>query len=476
MHRSALLVVATLGLALGAAPAWATPAVAPIFAAKKAASASKKNIAVGQIDGPKGAKLRSTLMLRVKDAGYSVTDAEDLKAGSNKATIAKMAKVLTVDAVVLGKASGNTLTLSIYKADGRRIEQVKLKASSSAKLEIAIEDEFDDIIVAPLAKAAGGKGVIEPKEEPGPAPKEEEAEPESAEDAPPPQEEPPPEEKPEEAEAEAKEEPKQAPRAGRGAVELDLKLRVYSRSFEYTDLVGVRDPNSRRTLRPYNLDFAPAFDFAGIVYPGAFFTDGIASNFGIMGSFVLGIATSTDFEQTIPGTTNKVVTELKTTSQAWDVGVRGRIPIGPAEIALFATYGSQSFILHGDEGGPTGLPPLIPDVKYMFVRLGAEARVRLAKVLIGGHIAPRILTSVRNIDLENVWFPGATGHGLDFGLMLGYGVLPFMDIVLEAAFTGYGFDFNGIPDNPVLAPVVAGGATDRYNSISLGVKFTLGGN
>lgn len=476
MHRSALLVVATFGLALGASPAWALPGGAPIFAAKKAQTATKKNIAVGQIDGPKGSKLRSTLMLRVKDAGYSVTDAEDLKAGSSKATISKMAKVLAVDAVVLGKASGNTLTLSIYKANGSRVEQVKLKGASSAKLENAIEDEFDDIVVAPLAKAAGGKGVIESKEEESAPPPEEEAEPETEEHPPTPQEEPPPEEKPDEAEPEAKAEPKQNPKHRQGALELDLKMRVYSRSFEYTDLAGVRDPTSRRTLRPYTLDFAPALDFAGIVYPGAFFTDGIASNFGLMGSVVLGIATSTDFEQQLAGTTNKLVTQLKTSSQAWDVGVRGRIPIGPAEIALFATYGSQSFILHGDEGGTTSLPPLVPDVKYMFVRLGAEARVRIAKVLIGGRIAPRILTSVKNIDLERVWFPGAKGHGLDFGLMLGYGVLPFMDIVLEAAFTGYGFDFNGIPDDPVLAPVVAGGATDRYNSLSLGVKFTLGGN
>lgn len=476
MHRSILLAVATFGLAFGSSPTWATPAPAPIFGAKKAQTATKKNIAVGQIDGPKGAKLRTTLMMRVKDAGYSVTDAEDLKAGSSKATISKMAKVLAVDAVVLGKVNGNTLTLGIYKANGSRVEQVKLKAASSAKLENAIEDEFDDIVVAPLAKAAGGKGVVEAKEEPAPPP-EEESEPEAEERAaPPPQEEPPPEEKADAPEPEAKEEPKQPAKAGKAPLELDVKMRVYSRSFEYTDLVGVRDPNSHRTLRPYSLDFAPALDFAGIVYPAAFFTDGIASNFGIMGSFVQGFATSTDFEQTIPGTTNKLVTELKTSSQAWDVGLRGRIPIGPAEIALFATYGSQSFILHGDEGGTTSMPALVPDVKYMFVRLGAEARVRVAKVLIGGRIAPRILTSVKNIDLEGVWFPGAKGHGLDFGLMLGYGVLPFMDIVLEAAFTGYGFDFNGIPNDPAVAPVVAGGATDRYNSLSLGVKFTLGGS
>ena len=484
MRRSTLVATLASTLAFGVAPAWASPGVAPVFGAKKATTSAKKNIAVGQIDGPKSAKMRVALMMRIKDAGYLVTDAEDLKTGSSKTSIKKMAKALQVDAVLLGKISGgNDLTLSVYKPDGRLVEQIKLKGGSSAKLENAIENEFDGVIAAPIARAAGGKGVPDATGD-DEKPAEEEAEPEVAESRaaqPPPEEQkpsaaeqPPEEEKP--AEAAAKDDDKQPAKPGRAPLELDLRMRVYSRAWKYTGLGGVRDPSQpHRTLEPYNLDFAPALEFAGILYPAAFFTDGVASNFGVMGSFMQGFATSTDFEQQIPGTSNKLVTELKTSSQAWDMGVRGRIPIGPAEIALFATYGSQSFILHGDEGGTSSLAPLVPDVRYTFVRLGGEARVRFAKVLVGAHIAPRILTSLHNIDLVNVWFPGAKGTGLDFGLMVGYGVLPFMDVMLSADFVGYGFDFNGIPNNPQVAPVVAGGATDRYNSLSLGVKFTLGG-
>jgi len=483
MHRSTIIVAVGLSLAVGVAPALASPGLAPVLGANKAGTSAKKNIAVGQISGPKGSKMRVSLMMRIKDAGYLVTDAEDLKTGSSKASIKKMAKALQVDAVVLGKVSnGNDLTLSVYKPDGRLAEQIKLKGGTSTKLENAIQNEFDIVIAAPLAKAAGGKGVAEPPPEAeGTPPVVEEAEPEVAENAAvaqaaePTDAEKPPEDQPDEPAP--KKDEKKPSKGGRAPFELDLKLRGYSRAWEYTgEPVGVRDPSaSHRTLQPYNLDFAPALEFATVLYPAAFFTDGIASNFGVMGSFVLGIATSTDFEQQIPGTTNKLVTELKTTSQAWDMGVRGRIPIGPAELALFATYGSHSFILHGDEGG-TGLAPLVPDVKYTFVRLGAEARVRVAKFLAGGHIAPRILTSLHQIDLPYVWFPNAHGSGLDFGLMVGYGVLPYMDIVLNADFVGYGFDFNPMPADPLLAPVIAGGATDRYNSLSLGVKFTLGGS
>jgi hypothetical protein len=485
MRRSTPVAILASALALGAAPAWASPGSAPIFAAKKAVTSAKKNIAVGQIEGPKASKIRVALMLRIKDAGYLVTDAEDLKTGSSKTSIKKMATALQVDTLLLGKISGsNDLTLSVYKPDGRLVEQIKVKGGSSTKLENAIQNEFDGVIAAPLARASGGKGVVAAVDEDKPA--EEEAEPEVAESQaaqPPPEEQkpsaaeqPPEEEKPVEAAAKDDDDDKKPAKPGRAPLELDLRLRVYSRAWKYTGMRGVRDPSQpHRTLEPYNLDFAPAIDFAGIVYPAAFFTDGVASHFGLMGSFMQGFATSTDFEQQIPGATNKVVTELKTSSQAWDMGVRGRIPIGPAEIALFATYGSQSFILHGDEGGTGSLAPLVPDVRYTFIRLGGEARVRFAKVLVGAHIAPRILTSLHKIDLVNVWFPGAKGSGLDFGLTVGYGVLPFMDVTLSADFVGYGFDFNGIPQNPQVAPVVAGGATDRYNSLSLGVKFTLGG-
>ena len=481
MHRSALVFAVALSVPVGVAPALASPGFAPIFAAKKATTSAKKNIAVGQIDGPKASKMRVSLMLRIKDAGYAVTDAEDLKTGSSKASIKKMAKALQVDAVILGKiSSGNDLTLSVYKPDGRLVEQIKVKGGTSTKLENAIQNEFDIVIAAPLTKAAGGKGIVDTPAEDEGKPAEEEAEPEVAEKPAAPAEEQTPAEQPPEEQADEpapKDDDKKPAKPGRAPFEVDLKMRGYSRSWEYTGSpIGARDPSAtHRTLQPYSLDFAPALDFAAILYPAAFLTDSIWSNFGVMGSMVLGIATSTDFEQQLPGTSNKLITELKTTSQAWDVGVRGRIPIGPVEIALFATYGTHSFILHGDEGG-TGLAPLVPDVKYTFVRLGGEGRVRIAKFLAGAHIAPRILTSLHQIDLPYVWFPNAKGSGIDWGLMVGYGVLPFMDVVLNADFVGYDFDFNPMPADPLIGPVVAGGATDRYNSLSLGVKFTLGGS
>jgi hypothetical protein len=459
-----------------------------LLAAPRAQASSRKNIAIGRVEGPNSSKIRLALMQRLKDSSsFTVTDAEDLKSTSGRSTIAKMAAALQVDAVVLGSISNNSnLTLSVYKSDGRLVEQVKVKGGSKKKLEQAIQDEFDDTVAPSLARASGARTgraaaaapIAEEEEEPvaqeaRPAPEEPESEePKQAEPAPEDETAAEAEEAP--SEPKADESKKSQSKPGRTALELDLGMRFYARDFEYTGQPrGVRDPTVRRTLAPYHLPAAPAVLFSGILYPGAFFSDGVLGNIGVMGRFELGFGTSTDYELT-RSDGSKVVTTLKTKAQAWDLGLRGRIPLGPAEIALFAEYGMQTFILLGDEGGAE-LSPLVPDVQYKFVRLGAEPRVRIGKLTLGAHIAPRVLTSLHDIDLPFVWFPNAKGWGIDWGFMAGYGVTSFLDIVAGADFVGYGFDFNDLPIDPKIAPVLAGGATDRYKSLWFALRFRIGG-
>jgi hypothetical protein len=482
MHRSSSVLVATIALASLAPSAQAEPVLARTLGAPRASATERKNIAVGRIEGPKSAKIRLALMQRLKDStAFIVTDIEDLKPNAGKSAIAKMAKALEADAVMLGSVSrGADLTVHIYKPDGRLVEQIKVKGGSTAKLEKAIQNEFDVTIAPPLAEASGAKlsgrgsgsgGRSEPIEE-------EEEEPEAIDATPEPSaestEEAPPAEEEESAPAAEDQGGKEtATKAGPTPFELIAGVRGYSRSFEYTGIGGIRDPTLRRTIQPYQLAFAPSLLIKGVLYPGAFFTDGFGAHIGIMGGAELGIATTTDYEQK-QANGSKLVTSLKTTSQSWDVGLRGRVPLGVAEIGVYVQYGSHSFILTGDEGG-AALAPLVPDVRYGFVRIGLEPRVRLGKVLLGGHIAPRILTSLNNIDLRGVWFSNATGSGLEFGLMAGYGLLPFLDLVAGADFIGYGFDFNPIDPDPRVDPLAVGGATDRYQSLWFGVRLALGG-
>jgi hypothetical protein len=99
------------------------------------------------------------------------------------------------------------------------------------------------------------------------------------------------------------------------------------------------------------------------------------------------------------------------------------------------------------------------------------------------HVGPRFLLGINQIDLEGVWFPGATGFGIDVGVLGGYSVLPFLDLVAGFDFLNYSFDFSGIPKNlpPCATPAntgcqkVAEGATDRYISGWLGAMVHFGG-
>jgi hypothetical protein len=468
----------------------AVPAGAPLFGAPKATGA-KKNVAVGKISGPNAAKVRVLVMQRLKEAGYDVTDAEDLKPGAGKKAIAKQAKVLQVDAVVMGSVSKKSdLTLGIYAADGKRVDEVKIKGGSLDKLQTGLMNEYDVVLAAPLAEATGGKPPEPKAAVAAAAPVEEEEEPVLEAEEPPADQEPAAE--PAEAaepEAEAPETDERTDRAkpGRAPFELMVGMRGINRAFEYSDVQGTgqRDPNAvpKRELAPYSLGFGPAVVASTRIYPVAFFRDDAWSHLGLMADFELGIATSTDVTGTVP----PIV--LKTSIEAWSAGLRGRVPLDPVELGFFANYGSQSFILRGDEGG-AGLQPLVPDVKYTYIRVGIDGRARFSKFMLGAHVAPRFLTTLHQIDLETVWFPGATGSGLDFGLELGWAFLPFLELTLGGDVIRYGFDFNDMPvgtvsnqppenatpSDPLRAPMAAGGATDTYITGRLGLTVTLGGS
>jgi hypothetical protein len=448
-----------------------------VLAKPKPPLEGKKSVAVGTIAGKHAGKTRALLFERLKESNaYEVADTEDLKPGDNKATIAKAAKALSVNGVVMGRVSDKyDLTLVVYNADGKLVKEVTIKGGTPQKLEAAIKGQFNNKAGPPLALATGGKNLAEVKaagtevveeeeeDEPGAEQKEEKKE----EEAKPEQEKE--DEKPKEKEDDEKSSEPSKP--GKTPLEITAGIRGYNRQFKYTDPVT--------KLLPYSLAFGPALLIGGRIYPAAFFRDDFSGNIGLIAQGELGIATSTDYK-VAAASGGSYVQKLKTSAQEWSVGLVGRLPIAPAEIDVFGVYGTQTFILKGDEGG-SGLAPLVPDVKYQYIRPGVEARARVSKFFLGGHVAPRFLLSLHNIDLENVWFPGATGTGLDFGLKFGYGLLPFLDAVAGFDYVRYGFDFNGIPKGqPTCATTadpncqkVAGGASDTYISGWLGMMFHL---
>lgn len=457
-----------------------------------AAKTAKQSIGVGAITGPQSAKVRAKMLKILRDSGsYVVTDVEDIKPGSPPATYQTMAKGIQADAIVVGTVSkAMTLTLAVYGANGARVEAVQVKGGGSApKLLREMDNELEIALADPFAQTRGeAKTTPAPAAAPAPAPA---APPPKAKDsdedeAPAPQAKPEPEARakgkndeieavdlPETPEESAPSQESNASSSDASSAsdtgepaplrpyEISLGVRGYNRKFKYTGL-------QQGALVPYQLT-APTIFVAGRLYPGAFSGGtGPLANIGLMGRFEYGIATGSNYQS--PGVNGGPTTSvpLKTHVYEYQIGIRGRLPIDKHELGLFAVYGDQTFTLSGDENPAKQPYAVVPDVHYHYLRIGLDARIHVSKLVAGAHFAPRFLTSMSELDKAGVWFPGATGSGVDMGLMLGWQLFPWLTPALGIDFVRYGFDFNNQPATPP-PRVIAGGATDTYFSGWLGV-------
>jgi hypothetical protein len=412
-----------------------------------------------------------------KSGLYEVTDGEDVKPNDKPANYARVATALQVQGIVVGTVTRRyDLTLTVYGADGAKIDTLQLKGGNPAKLQKTIDNELEISIADPLANATApgrpsakaaatkpaSKAAAKPQEE------EEEADPEDLgeEGEEPPVDDEESEESSGEEDAEETEDDAEAGADDAGGnrglrpLEAIVGVRAYNRKFNYT-----RTPDA--SLHSYELGVGPAAIGTVRVYPAAFFTDNSWSHLGIEARYEFGIATTTEFPRA-----DGSIASLSTASSEFEVGLRGRLPLARHELGLFGLFGAHAFSLKGDEN-PNGDPyALVPDVNYKFLRIGVDARFAISKLVVGGHFAPRFLLSMNEIDKARVWFPGASGSGLDFGIFGGWHLLPWLSAVGGLDVVRYGFDFNAIPaDNRV----VAGGATDTYVSLWLGAMFSLEG-
>jgi hypothetical protein len=470
-----------------------------------ASKGAKQPIGVGAVTGSQGAKIRTKLLKLLRASGsYEVTDVEDVRPGASPQTIQNMAQGTGSEAIIVGNVSkAVNLTLSVYGANGARIDSITVKGGTFPKLFKAVDNEVEIAIADPLARARSGGGQPKaaaqppapkpkPKLAPGEAEDEEEVEleepakPKKGKGKPAPTPKATDKAKPgkggdelesedvdtttgepiegagdEEDEGGEPEAPTEPSKPGLRPLELQAGLRGVIRKFAYT---GRTTPG----LIPYNGALVPTIVLAGRFYPGALSSDGALSNIGLVGRFELGLGGTTNYTEGGANGTPKVVVPLKTNAYEYQLGVRGRLPLGLNELGVSAVVGNQTFTIGGDEN-PLKVPyAVVPDVHYHYIRVGLDARLYISKLIVGAQLAPRFLTSMKELDKGRVWFPGAKGSGLDFGVMLAWRFLPWLAPAAGLDLVRYGFDFNNLPTSP--APrVVAGGATDTFLSGWLGV-------
>jgi hypothetical protein len=205
----------------------------------------------------------------------------------------------------------------------------------------------------------------------------------------------------------------------------------------------------------YSLPLGPVAFIDANWYPGAHFAKGQASRIGVTLGYEKGFAITTKYKDQ----------ELKTNEQGFYVGARYRVPVAAHTFGAAVSFGQHTFALDGDEAAP-----LVPDVKYSYVKLGLDGTLRFGVLSIGARIGKRLLLSTG--DLEKVWFPGGVKtQSLEFGATVGYRLVGPLEVVGGFDWLRYAFDFNPVKKRAGFESAVAGGAVDQNISGFLGLRL-----
>lgn len=437
-----------------------------------AEAAPKPTVALGAIEGKNSKQVRDWVHDSLRKS-YEVTDAEEVvpKTGSN-ASYAKSAKALGTEWIVTGKIVGAKLVLTVRSAsDGKVVDTFEVKGAG-AKLKRAVTKEVPSGLASVISDEEETEEEVEEEEEAPPkkrkaaaaAPEEDEEE-----------EEAPPEESDPDTSSEdepSDEETEEGDGEGGGASKFPWLvftggLEAARRDLAYNDQLSdhypyVLDPvtglpTGAPQLSDYHLPMQPGGFVALELYPAALFSSGFVSNVGFVFDFHQMLQTKSSYSR--DGETR----EFDNKTSRWSAGLRIRFPSETFEFGTTAAYGVHKFFLAGDEDNP-----IVPDVKYGFFKLGVDGLASFGKFALGGKLGVRLLGSLG--ELESLWFPGATGTGLEAGILGRYALGEKVGIVFGVDLLRYGFDFNAMPKNNRVA---AGGAIDQYIIGHLGVRFAL---
>jgi hypothetical protein len=237
--------------------------------------------------------------------------------------------------------------------------------------------------------------------------------------------------------------------------DLGISARLGTRSFDYTD--------SLPGLRPYSLPVNPNAVLHLHWYPAAHFQAGTLANIGLdlRGELLFSVPSKNELGQ-----------RFDTTSHAFGIGLRARIPLGSLELGGIAGFGQHTFALADSRK----VDPNVPDVAYNFIRTGVEADWKFMNPLtlefrtafLWGLSLGEIATAA--------WFPHTTGNGVEAELGLAYAASQMFAFELAFSMERYFMSLNPEVTDPAVRGAtmrVAGGALDKYFSSRIGMIVRL---
>jgi hypothetical protein len=236
-------------------------------------------------------------------------------------------------------------------------------------------------------------------------------------------------------------------------LDINLGVRFGTRSFGYNDALP--------GLRNYDLGLSPSLGLRAHWYPAAHFTDGALANIGLdlRGEFMVGVTSK-----------NTTGQKFSTSSHAFGLGVRGRLPLNKLELGLVAGWGQHAFSLANADK----VDPGVPDVNYNFIRAGVDGHYQLLPWFgVEAKFSYLIGLSLGELG-EKAWFPHGTGDAVEAEIGLQAGSRRLLGEV-SFSWQRYFMSLNPDPSDSsvVVDGRVAGGALDVYLSFRLGIIYRM---
>jgi hypothetical protein len=400
-------------------------ALGPALAEAEVPKTGPKRVLVLPLTGKSAERARARILAALaKDKSIELVPEDEVPNGvssdASAKELARAARKVGATVVLSGgvttKAGKLTVSLSASGADGKAIGEASAGGFGVAGMERAIDQNIPKQLQPWLAGA----------EEPAPPEEDLEELPEDEEPVTP---------------------PKKIARPS--PLELWGTLHAFTRRMRYTDDVF-------KELHGYDSSLVPAARLDLRWYPSAHLAAGVPAHVGLAASYERGFL----LKSKAPNGD-----QLDTSTQEWMVGLRGRIPLAPHELGVEALYGAHSFSVDDDPA-----VPLLPDVRYRFLRFGLDGRARIGALSAGGRLGYRSVQSSGDIGTGR-WFPNLDVGGVDAAAFAGYALSADLDIVAGVTYRRYFYTLNPEPGDLH----VAGGALDQYMSGFAGVVYRMPG-
>lgn len=442
-----------LVLMVSAATLGALASSVPLAAAESAMPEDAETLVlIRPLEGPEAQDLQLTVEAAVAENFSAVSASKDeeaqLKKGS--AELVRMSREKKyrayVSGVIKSGARGRLLVLVVHSGkDGEPVGEAKFPGPSNKAIEAKVDKQAGPVLAKLLRKTAVAEG--------GDA--EEDDGKETVELKVTLEEEP-----------EAPSDEADAPAVAKSPLDVNLAVGFLNLSLTYnepvTDRFGfqlLERPTTPLTVRA-----------GGHLYPGAWFTDGVAADVGLALRYYRGIGGSIE----VLGTPYDLdLSELQ-------VGLRLRIPIGETELGLGVGWGQTAAVMAGDNlpfsNNPAlDDPGLFPDTVYTFLRAGVDLRQPLTDELSltagFGVRLPDVGDEAGELG-ERSWFPRASASGMDAELGAMYELIPNLSITAGADLRVYGLKMHSQAGDVGISSV-AGGASDRYLGAFAGIDYRL---